>query len=111
MADVAQYITLTDENFEVEVVQSDIPVIVDFWAAWCGPCRLINPIIESLAEEFAGKVKVAKLNIDDYGDLASSYHIMGVPTLLFFKGGSLIDRTEGVIPQEAIAERLNALLA
>jgi thioredoxin 1 len=87
MAETAQYVTLTDDNFQAEVIQSDVPVLVDFWAAWCGPCRLMNPIMDSLAASFEGKAKVAKVNIDDYEALASEYHIMGVPTLLFFKGG------------------------
>ncbi|MGD1905886.1 MAG: thioredoxin [Leptolyngbyaceae cyanobacterium] len=110
MAD-AKYITLTDENFEAEVLKSEVPVVVDFWAAWCGPCRLMNPIMDALAESFEGKAKVAKINIDDYDALASDYHIMGVPTLLFFKDGNLIDRTEGVVPQDAISEKLTTLMA
>ncbi|MGF1460934.1 MAG: thioredoxin [Leptolyngbyaceae cyanobacterium] len=110
MAEATKYVTLTDENFEKEVIQSDVPVVVDFWAAWCGPCKLINPIIDNLAEEFAGRAKLAKINIDDYNGLANQYHIMGVPTLLFFKDGSLIDRTEGVMAQAVIADKINEML-
>ena len=110
MAEATKYVTLTDENFEAEVLSSDVPVVVDFWAVWCGPCKLMNPIIDSLAEEFDGKAKLAKINIDDYGDLADQYHIMGVPTLLFFKEGTLIERTEGVTAQGAIAAKINDLL-
>jgi len=110
VAEATKYVTLTDENFESEVMQSDVPVVVDFWAAWCGPCKLMNPIIDSLAEEFEGKAKLAKINIDDYDDLANQYHIMGVPTLLFFKDGNLVERTEGVMAQGAIADKINSLL-
>ncbi len=111
MAEVAKYVTLTDESFEAEVLQSSVPVVVDFWAAWCGPCRLMNPIIDALAETYEGRAKLAKLNIDDFGDVANQYHIMGVPTLLFFKEGNLVDRTEGVIPEAEIARKIEALLA
>lgn len=111
MADATKYITLTDSNFESEVLQSDVPVVVDFWAAWCGPCRLMNPIIDALAMQFDGKAKLAKINIDDYESVASNYHIMGVPTLLFFNNGSLLDRAEGVLPQADIAEKITAMLS
>lgn len=111
MAETAKYVTLTADNFETEVIQSPIPVLVDFWAAWCGPCRLMNPIMDSLAEQFAGQAKIAKLNIDDFSTLATDYHIMGVPTLLFFNQGNLIARTEGVMPEPDIVAKLKALLA
>jgi thioredoxin 1 len=111
VAEATKYVTLTDENFEAEVLRSDVPVVVDFWAVWCGPCKLMNPIIDNLADEFDGRAKLAKINIDDCNELADQYHIMGVPTLLYFKAGNLIDRTEGVMAQDAIAAKINDLLA
>lgn len=110
MAEATKYITLTEENFSTEVLESNVPVIVDFWAAWCGPCRLMNPIIDSLATTFEGKAKLAKINIDEHSKIADSYNIMGVPTLLFFKDGSLMGRTEGVMAETIIAEKINELL-
>lgn len=110
MAEATKYVTLTDDNFESEVLQSDVPVVVDFWAAWCGPCKLMNPIMDNLADEFDGKAKLAKINIDDFDELANQYHIMGVPTLLFFKDGNLVERTEGVMAQAAIADKINGML-
>ncbi len=110
MAEATKYVTLTAENFEGEVLQSELPVVVDFWAAWCGPCKLMNPIIDNLADAFDGKAKLAKINIDEYEGVASQYHIMGVPTLLFFKDGNLVERTEGVMTQTAIAAKIDALL-
>lgn len=111
MAEATQYVTLTAENFDHVVLQSDRPVLVDFWASWCGPCRLLNPIIDALAEEFAGRVTIAKIDIDPHPELAKQYQIMGVPTLLYFKAGQLCDRSEGVTTQAAITEKLQALLA
>ncbi|MEM0979663.1 MAG: thioredoxin [Cyanobacteria bacterium P01_H01_bin.58] len=110
MAEATKYITLTESNFSSEVLESNIPVIVDFWAAWCGPCRLMNPIIDSLATTFEGKAKLAKINIDEHSKIADNYNIMGVPTLLFFKDGNLINRTEGVLTEAIITEKINDLL-
>lgn len=106
----ANTITLTNDTFESEVLNSDIPVVVDFWAAWCGPCRLISPIVETLGVEFAGRAKVAKLNVDDYPKIASRYNIQAVPTLLFFHQGQLVDAAVGVAPKHELAQKLNALL-
>lgn len=104
-------VQLTADNFSQEVLASNLPVLVDFWAAWCGPCRLMNPIVESLAAEFAGQVKVAKLNIDDSPELASQYQIHAVPTLLFFQNGKVVDTAVGINSQKVLTAKLKALLS
>ena len=102
---------LTDGNFDTEVVKSDKPVLVDFWAPWCGPCRMLGPIVEELAGEYAGKVKVGKLNTDDNAQAATQFRISSIPTLLFFKDGKVADQLVGVHPKAEIKKRLDALLA
>jgi thioredoxin 1 len=111
MADDAQYLTITADNFDAEVLQSNVPVLVDFWAAWCGPCRIMNPIVEELAETFAGRAKVAKLNVDDEDALALRYNVMAIPTLIFFNKGERVDTVEGVVPKEFLATQLEELIA
>lgn len=95
-------ITLTKENFEEEVLKSDKPVLVDFWAVWCGPCQMLGPTIEELAEEYEGKVKVGKVNVDEQPELARQYGIMSIPTLIYFKDGQVAEQTMGVQPKESI---------
>lgn len=100
---------ITDSNFS-EILNTDQPVLVDFWATWCGPCRALAPVIEELAEDFAGKAVVGKCNVDDCEDLPMQFGIRSIPTLLFFKNGQLVDRLVGAAPKAAIAEKLNNLI-
>ena len=93
---------VTDQSFEKDVLQSDQPVLVDFWAAWCGPCRMIAPTVEALAKEYAGKAKVAKLNVDDNQLIPSQYNIRGIPTLLLFKGGRVQEQLVGAAGRDVI---------
>ena len=100
---------ITDANF-AEIINTDQPVLVDFWATWCGPCRALAPVVEELAHEFAGKAVVGKCNVDECDDLPMNFGIRSIPTLLFFKNGQVVDRIVGAAPKADIAARLNALL-
>ena len=86
-------------NFEAEVLKSDIPVFVDFYADWCGPCKMMSPVIDKMAEEYAGRIKVGKVNVDENSDLAMKYGIMSIPNMVFFKNGEVVDRVVGAIPK------------
>lgn len=101
---------ITDENFETEVLKSNIPVLVDFWAAWCGPCRIIAPIIEEIAEEYEGKVKVCKLNVDENPITPGKYGIRAIPTLIIFKNGEPIDIIVGAVSKNTIVNALNKVI-
>ena len=99
-------VILTKENFEAEVLNSDIPVLVDFWATWCGPCMMLSPVIAELAEELEGKVKVGKVNVDEQNELAMQYRVASIPTLLLFKNGELAKTSVGFMPKNDIIATL-----
>ena len=108
MASVTEY---TDATFTAEVLESSEPVLVDFWAPWCGPCRMIAPIVEQLAAENAGSVKVGKINIDDSPQSAQSYGVSSIPTIMLFKGGEVVERFVGVQPKNRLQEAIDAAKA
>lgn len=97
-------ITLKKENFEEEVMKSDIPVLIDFWASWCGPCKMLSPVVDQVAEELQGKVKVGKVNVDEEQDLAQSFGIMSIPTLVLIKNGKVEKSSVGVVSKSEIIE-------
>ena len=103
-------VVVTDANFEEEVLKYQGPVMVDFWATWCGPCRMLAPVIEELATEYAGKVKVCKLNTDDGPDTSAKYRITSIPTVIFFKNGQVVAQTVGLQSKAALQEKLDSLL-
>jgi thioredoxin 1 len=102
---------VSDATFDKDVLQSEQPVLVDFWAVWCGPCKAISPIVDDLATTFAGKLKVVKVNVDQNGATPSRYGIRGIPALLFFKNGKVADQIVGYVPREVIEEKVNRVLA
>ena len=104
-------IEVTDETFAQEVLQADIPVLIDFWAAWCGPCRMIAPIVEELSGEYEGRAKVCKVDVDTAQQTAAEFGIRSIPTLLIFKGGKVADQLIGAVPKPQIVEKLDAVLA
>ena len=103
-------IEITDTNFATEVEQSDVPVLIDFWAVWCGPCKMVAPIVEELANEYDGKVKIGKLDVDNNQQTAMKFGIRSIPTLLIFKDGKVVDTIIGAVPKGQIAEKLKAQL-
>ncbi len=101
---------ITDGNFEALVMQSDKPVMIDFWAVWCGPCRMIAPFVEEMAKEFEGKAVVGKVDVDSNPAVANQFQIRNIPTVLFVKGGQIVDKQVGACPKKTLEEKLNALL-
>lgn len=99
-------LTLTTSNFEKEVLESDIPVLVDFWAGWCGPCKMLAPTIAEIAKEYEGKVKVGKVNIDEFAPLAIKYGVASIPTVILFKDGQAVDKSIGFVPKASIEDML-----
>ena len=103
-------IELSDDGFEKDVLQSDVPVLVDFWASWCAPCKAIAPVIDALADQFDGKVKIAKLNVDENPATPGQYGVRGIPTLILFKDGNVVDQVVGAVPKNQLEGLLNKAL-
>ncbi len=103
-------VEFTNENFDDLALKRDKPVIVDFWAEWCGPCRMVGPVIEELANDYDGKAVVGKVNVDQHGDISMKYGVRNIPTILFMKGGEVVDKSVGAVPKNVLVEKLEALM-
>jgi thioredoxin 1 len=107
MGESKNLVVVGDQDFDDKILNSDIPALVDFWAAWCGPCRTVGPIVEELADEYQGKVKVAKLNVEDNRETPTRYGVRGIPTLMLFKDGQMVDQIVGAVPKARIKELID----
>ncbi len=103
-------IEITQDNFKQEVLDSTIPVLIDFWATWCMPCQMVAPVVEAISQEYAGKLKVGKVDVDKQGELAAQYSIMSIPALLFFKNGQVVDTVVGAVPKGFLIDRINKII-
>lgn len=108
---MSEMIEINESNFENEVKKSEVPVMIDFWAAWCGPCRMIAPFVEEASSTYDGKLKVGKLDVDNNQKIASEYAIMSIPAVLFFKNGQVVDQVIGAVPKKALFDKIDKVLA
>jgi thioredoxin 1 len=107
---MSELMEFTDSNFETEVLEADKPCLVDFWAEWCGPCRMVGPIVEEIAKEYGERLKVGKLNVDDNSQTAIKYGIMSIPSLLFFNGGQVVDQIIGAVPKKQLIQKIEKII-
>ena len=107
---MSEIISLNEQSWKDGVMNSELPVVVDFWAEWCAPCHMMAPILEEISREYEGKIKVGKLNVDENSAVAGEYRIMGIPTLLFFRSGKLVDKVVGVVPKKVLQDKIEKLI-
>lgn len=107
---MSEIISLSEQSWKDEVINSESPVVVDFWAEWCAPCHMITPILEDINGEYEGKIKIGRLNVDENPTIAGEYRIMGIPTLLFFRSGKLVDKVVGVVPKKALQDKIEMII-
>jgi len=103
-------VEITDKNFDELVLQSDKPVVIDFWAEWCGPCRMVGPIVEEMSTEYSGKAVIGKVNVDENPEVSARFGIRNIPTILFIKGGEMVDKSVGAVPKNVLTEKLDQIL-